>query len=174
MFDGATSFDQDISGWDVSSGLKYTKMMYGATSFNQDISEWDVSSGLEFNDMFFMAENFCQDLSSWPSVAKNAKSFCPTPAACNILPAAPAPSPRSSFLSAPLLFTFFSVCAFLGALYSRERWCRQSSKPGDADGMALRTMGKYAAVSQTEVWGGNRSVTADGLRTVNVGDLDDH
>ena len=42
MFWGATSFNQDISGWDVSNVTDMIGMFNGATSFNQDLSGWCV------------------------------------------------------------------------------------------------------------------------------------
>jgi surface protein len=65
MFDGAKSFNQDISNWDVRnvSNMKY--MFYGATSFNQDISNWDVSSVSNMEFMFDGATSFNQDISNW-------------------------------------------------------------------------------------------------------------
>jgi surface protein len=43
MFDSATSFNGDISGWDVSSVTDMDKMFDSATSFNRDLSGWCVS-----------------------------------------------------------------------------------------------------------------------------------
>ncbi|MFT5281034.1 MAG: hypothetical protein ACI9AR_000487, partial [Flavobacteriaceae bacterium] len=65
MFSSATSFNQDISSWDVSSGTDFSYMFYYAIAFNQDISTWDVSSGTNFSTMFFNASAFNQDISSW-------------------------------------------------------------------------------------------------------------
>ena len=46
IFYGANSFNQDISGWDVSKVVTMEFMFYNATSFNIDISSWDISSVL--------------------------------------------------------------------------------------------------------------------------------
>ena len=68
MFEGATSFKQDIGNWDVSSGIDFSNMFEGATSFNHDLSSWNVSIGTDFSSMFSGATSFNADISGWPIV----------------------------------------------------------------------------------------------------------
>ena len=65
MFSGASSFNSDISEWDVSSVTEMSNMFSGASSFNSDISEWDVSSVTDMSHMFHSADSFNSDLSEW-------------------------------------------------------------------------------------------------------------
>ncbi|MFA5586842.1 MAG: BspA family leucine-rich repeat surface protein [Saccharofermentanales bacterium] len=65
MFEGATSFNQDISGWDVGNVTNMRSMFEGCTSFNQDLNSWDVSSVTDMSYMFIVCTSFNQDLSGW-------------------------------------------------------------------------------------------------------------
>jgi len=65
MFSGASSFNADLSGWDVSTITGMSWMFEGATNFNGNISNWDVSNVLHMRVMFADAINFNQDVSGW-------------------------------------------------------------------------------------------------------------
>ena len=52
LFNGNTSFNQDISSWDVSRVTDMQGMFAGATSFNQDLSYWDISNVTNFCGVF--------------------------------------------------------------------------------------------------------------------------
>ena len=60
-----TAFNQDISSWNVSNVTDMTNMFTDASSFNQDISGWDVSSVTSMSSMLLRATSFNQDISSW-------------------------------------------------------------------------------------------------------------
>ena len=60
-----TSFNQDISNWDVSNVDIMTGMFSSATSFNQPIENWNVSKVRSMAYMFSGAKSFNQPLGNW-------------------------------------------------------------------------------------------------------------
>ena len=65
MFEGATSFNGDVTGWDTSAVTDMSGTFNGATSFNQDIGNWDTGSATDMSYMFYGASSFDQDISGW-------------------------------------------------------------------------------------------------------------
>ncbi len=65
MFQGCSSFNSDISNWQVGTITSLLGTFFGASSFNQDISGWNVSSVTNMQSLFSSATNFNQDISNW-------------------------------------------------------------------------------------------------------------
>ena len=65
MFYEATTFNQDISTWNVSFCTNFGSMFEGATMFNQPISNWNVSNATDMSRMFVRCSSFNQDISGW-------------------------------------------------------------------------------------------------------------
>ena len=63
-----SSFNGDMSNWVFNTtGLtnNSTRMFYLASSFNQDVSSWNVSGFDNFSTMFRLASSFSKNLSNW-------------------------------------------------------------------------------------------------------------
>ena len=65
MFEGASSFDGDLSAWDVSNVKRMSYMFKEAGAFDSDLSAWDVSGATDMSGMFWKARAFDSDLSAW-------------------------------------------------------------------------------------------------------------
>ena len=62
IFSYASTFNQDLSKWDVSAATNMVYMFSDASAFNQDLSKWDVSAVTDMKFMFDAASAFKQDL----------------------------------------------------------------------------------------------------------------
>jgi uncharacterized repeat protein (TIGR02543 family) len=65
LFKDKTTFNGDISTWDVSNVTNMKGMFEGAEKFNQDVSKWDTNKVTNMDKMFKNAKEFNQDLSKW-------------------------------------------------------------------------------------------------------------
>nr|VZS00940.1 hypothetical protein MF5583_00857 [Mycoplasma feriruminatoris] len=65
MFNGAHSFNQDITKWNVSNVKTMKSMFSGAHSFSQNIKSWDVKNVTDMERMFQDARSFNKDISTW-------------------------------------------------------------------------------------------------------------
>ena len=65
MFIQATSFNQPLNGWNVSSVRYMSSMFIQATSFNQSLNNWNVSGVTSMFNMFAQASSFNQTLNDW-------------------------------------------------------------------------------------------------------------
>jgi len=80
LFQNASSFNQPLDGWNTerfqSMGANNGGMFDGALSFNQDISMWDVSNVINMRTMFRQALSFDQNLGNWqPSTVSGLDNF---------------------------------------------------------------------------------------------------
>ena len=68
MLSWASSFNQDVSNWDVSNVTRMENMFQWASSFNQDISNWNVSNVINMSSLFLWATSFNQPLNNWNTI----------------------------------------------------------------------------------------------------------
>jgi surface protein len=62
---GTSSFNQDLSGWDMGRAANMSGMFKGATFFNGNISSWRPAKVYRIDEMFRGATSFNQDISGW-------------------------------------------------------------------------------------------------------------
>ena len=60
-----STFNGDVSAWDVGNVLTTKEMFRDAEAFNQDLSVWDVGSVTSMFRIFYMAKAFNGDVSEW-------------------------------------------------------------------------------------------------------------
>lgn len=69
LFNGATNFNDDVSGWDISSATSLASMFKNASSFDQDLGSWDVTSITNASNMFngvtLSTVNYSSILTGW-------------------------------------------------------------------------------------------------------------
>ncbi len=61
-WNGRSSFNGDISNWDVSQVTDMSHMFAGAAAFNGDISTWNVARVTDMSTMFYSAKSFKRSL----------------------------------------------------------------------------------------------------------------
>lgn len=78
MFSNASKFNKPIGKWNVSNAKFMNAMFSNASKFNQPIGKWDVSNVTNFDFMFWKASKFNQDISNWniSDVSKKYNVFC--------------------------------------------------------------------------------------------------
>ncbi len=65
MFDGAATFNSDISVWNTTNVTDMNSMFMNAHAFTGDISAWDTSNVTTMANMFRGAGQFTSDISQW-------------------------------------------------------------------------------------------------------------
>lgn len=58
-------FNEDLTGWNVSSAVSMERMFAGALAFNGNITTWNTGNVRSMRQMFYRARSFQGDLSTW-------------------------------------------------------------------------------------------------------------
>lgn len=65
LFEGCSSFNEDIHAWDTSAVIDMAHMFRNATQFNQPIGTWNTSAVTSMEAMFDGAAEFNQPIHTW-------------------------------------------------------------------------------------------------------------
>jgi surface protein len=63
----ALDFNEDLSRWNVTNGIRFVRMFYGCRSFNSDVSNWNTDRATDLRNMFCGCPSLLlqSDLSRW-------------------------------------------------------------------------------------------------------------
>ena len=75
VFQNTTSFNGDISGWNVEAVTEMSGMFSGATAFNQNLGGWNTASVEDMSDMFAEATSFNGGISGWNTASVEGMAF---------------------------------------------------------------------------------------------------
>ena len=63
--DGFYNINFDVSKWNVSNGVDFSRTFYACHGFDCDLNSWDMSKAESIYEMFSGCENFNKDLDNW-------------------------------------------------------------------------------------------------------------
>ena len=75
MVYGASSFIQELGGWNTSKVTAMEYMFYGASSFTSDLGGWNVEKVTTMDAMFQNASSFVGDICTWGPTRPSSPSF---------------------------------------------------------------------------------------------------
>ncbi len=75
MFDGATAFNRPVATWNMANVTDMSGMFAGATSFNRPVGSWNTARVTDFSSMFQGAVAFRQPVATWDTSAATTLAF---------------------------------------------------------------------------------------------------